>query len=199
MENPYRMAACVSRLKMPRYFMSWCGRMAWRIQRWCLPALVRARSLGVRQAGVGILLGHHPTPLLTIDPRDTIDRHGVGEDQVVEFVTLPIRRPPAEGLLAGVGNLALSRSCRRSERPSAFRRMRLPQTRRRTRRTRCGHRRQEVFSRSADQGVGESTYAFYAPTQASMTACGAFSPSSGRQKSLPRRPLSGVSRPFAAA
>ena len=35
-------------------------------------------------------LGHHPTPPLTIDPRDTIDRHGVGgEDQVVEFVTLP--------------------------------------------------------------------------------------------------------------
>ena len=92
MANPYRMAACVSRLKMPRYFMSWCRRMAWRIQRWCLPALARAvsiRSLGVRQARVGIILGHYPTPLITIDLRVTIDRHGtfyVGEDQVVEFV-----------------------------------------------------------------------------------------------------------------
>ena len=86
--NPYRMAACVSRLKMPRYFMSWCGRMAWRIQRWCLPALRRAAVARGQTSRRGNLLGHHPTPLLTIDPRDTIDRHGVGEDQVVEFVTL---------------------------------------------------------------------------------------------------------------
>ena len=61
--NPYRMAACVSRRKMPRYFMSWCGRMAWRTQRWCLPALVRARSLGVGQAGAWIFWATIRRPL----------------------------------------------------------------------------------------------------------------------------------------
>ena len=48
----------------------------------------RARSPGVGQARVAILLGRHPTPLLTTDPRVTIDRHGVGEDRIVELVTL---------------------------------------------------------------------------------------------------------------
>ena len=37
----------------------------------------------------GDFLGQHPTPLITTDPRVTIDRRGyVGEDQVVEFVGL---------------------------------------------------------------------------------------------------------------
>ena len=82
--------------------------MAWRIQRWCLPALVRTvsiRSPRVGQARVGILPGHHPTPPITIDPRFTIDHRGafyLGEDQVVEFVGLRSVHGAAGALKVGI-------------------------------------------------------------------------------------------------
>ena len=49
--------------------------------------------------------------------------------------------------------------------------MRLPQTRRRARRTRRGHRRQEVVSRSTDQGVSASPLFSPTPLCAIMAAC----------------------------
>jgi hypothetical protein len=87
------MAACASRLRMPPCFMRWCRRTAWKIQRWCWPALRRGASLstqGVNRLPAGAFSRRHLALPITTDSKATISgrrpTHHAGEFKLQQLV-----------------------------------------------------------------------------------------------------------------